>query len=62
MILDRKHFSFLEEVIDRGNFNAIGGYAEGRVLNSLEFLNKNGEVLGNQMTTAYMKRDRIKDI
>ena len=40
MTLDRKHFSFIVQVIDRGHFNAAGGYAEGRVLDSLEFLNK----------------------
>ena len=37
VILDRKHFSFLVQVIDRGHFIAAGGFAEGRVL---EFLNK----------------------
>ena len=26
--------------IDRGHLNAVGGYAEGRVLDSLEFINK----------------------
>ena len=40
MILDKKHFSFLVQVIDRGHLNAAGGYAEGRVLDILEFLNK----------------------
>ena len=40
VILDRKHFSFLLQVIDRSHLNAAGGYAEGRVLESLEFLNK----------------------
>jgi len=40
MILDRKYFSFLMQVIDRGHFNTAGGYAEGRVLDSLEFLDK----------------------
>ena len=40
MVLDRKHFSFLVQVIDRGHPNAAGGYADGRVLDSLEFLNK----------------------
>ena len=39
MILDRKHFSFLVQVINRGPLNAAGGYALGRVLNSLKFLN-----------------------
>ena len=42
VILDRKHFSFLVQVIDRGYLNAAGGYAEGWVLDSLEFLN-NGQ-------------------
>ena len=27
-------------MIDRGHLNAAGGYADGRVLDSLEFLNK----------------------
>ena len=36
MILDRKHFGFLMQVIDRGHLNAAGGYAEVRVLNILE--------------------------
>jgi len=40
VILDRMHFSFLVEVIDRGHLNAAGGYAEGKVLDVLEFLNK----------------------
>ena len=40
MILDRKHFSFLVQVIDRGHLNATGGYAEGKYLGNLEILNK----------------------
>ena len=40
MILDRKHFSFLVQVVDRGHPNIAGDYAEVRVLDSLEFLNK----------------------
>ena len=38
--LERKHFSFIMQVIDRSHLNAAGGYAEGKVLDSLEFLNK----------------------
>ena len=38
--MDREHFYFLVLVIDRGHLNAAGGYAEGRILDSLEFLNK----------------------
>ena len=38
-ILDRKHFSFLVEVIDRGHLYAAGGFAQSRVLDNLEFLN-----------------------
>ena len=38
--LDRKHFSFFVQVTDRGHLNATSGYAESRVLDSLEFLNK----------------------
>ena len=40
MILNRKHFSFLVQVIDRGHLNTTGDYGEGRVLDSLEFLVK----------------------
>ena len=40
VILDRKHFSFLVQVIEKDHLNAAGGYAEGRVLDSLELLNK----------------------
>ena len=40
VILDRNHFNFLVQVIDRGYVNAAGGYAEGGVLDSFEFLNK----------------------
>ena len=40
MILDRKHLSFLMKVIDRGHLHTSGGYAEGRILDSLEFLDK----------------------
>ena len=46
MILDRKHFSFLVQVIGRDHFNAAGGYTEGRVLDCLEFLNKGWRVIG----------------
>ena len=40
MIFDRKHFSFLKQVIDRDHLNTAGGYAEGRVLDNFEFLYK----------------------
>ena len=40
MILDRKHLSSLVLVINRGHINTASGYAEGIVLDSLEFLNK----------------------
>ena len=35
MIIDKKYLSLLVQVIDRGHPNAAGGYAEGRVLDSL---------------------------
>jgi len=38
VILDRKHFSFIVQVIDRGHHNAASGYAEGIVSDNLEFL------------------------
>ena len=61
MILDRKHFSILMQVIDTGHLYKAGGYAKGRVLDSLEILDiRDGEVLGNQMEAACMKRDRIR--
>ena len=40
MILDMKNFIFLVQVIGRGRLNAAGGYAEDRVLDILELLNK----------------------
>ena len=40
VILDSKPMSFHVYVINRGHPNAAGGYAEGRVLDILEFLNK----------------------
>ena len=46
VILDRKPFSFLEQVIDRGHLNRAGGYAEGRDLDSIEFLNKGWRGIG----------------
>ena len=55
MILDRKHFSLLVQVIDRDNLNAADDYAEGRVLNNLEYVDN----LGNQLGAAYMIRDPI---
>ena len=40
VIFDRKHFSFLVQVFGRAHLNTAGGYADGRVLDSLEFLDK----------------------
>ena len=62
-VSDRKHFSFLMQVINRGHPGSAGGYAEVGVLNGLEFLDKRWcEVLGNEMAAAFMKRDRIRGI
>ena len=49
MILDRKYFNFIVQVIDRGYLNTAGGYADSRVLDCLKFLNKGrwGEPNGN---------------
>ena len=60
MILDRKHLSFLVQVIDRGHLNAADGSAKCRVLDSFEFLNKaqDGEVLRNQIGAACIKKRR----
>ena len=38
MNLNRNHFSFLVQVIDRVHLNTTSGYAEGRDLDSLEIL------------------------
>ena len=38
--LDRKYFTILLQVIDRGHLKAAGGYVEGRVLDNFEFLNQ----------------------
>ena len=46
MILDRKHFSFLVQVIDRGHLHAAGGNAEGRFSDNLEFMNKRRRGIG----------------
>ena len=64
MILDRNHFGFLVQVIDRGHLNAVSGYAECRVFHILEFLNKASDenMLGNQMGAVHMKRGRKKNI
>ena len=42
MNLDRKHFSFFMQVIDRSHLKTASGYAEGRVLDRLDFLDKGG--------------------
>ena len=34
VLLDRKHFGFLLQVIDRGHPKTADGYAEGRVLDN----------------------------
>ena len=38
--MDRKHFDFLVQMIDGCHLYGTGGYAEDRVLDSLEFLDK----------------------
>ena len=40
VILDRKVFTFIMQVIDICYLDAAGGYAEGRVLDILDFLNQ----------------------
>ena len=37
VILYRKHFRLLMQMIDRGHHNAAGDYAQGRIWDSLEF-------------------------
>ena len=44
VVLDGKYLILLVQVIYRGHHNAAGGYAEGRVLDSLELLNKGWEL------------------
>ena len=38
VMMDRKHISFLSQMINGSHLNAAGGYAESRVLDSMEFL------------------------
>ena len=38
VIVDRNHFDFLVYIVDGSHLHADGDYAEGRVLDSLEFL------------------------
>ena len=38
MIVERKHLNFLVYIVDGSHLHAAGDYAEGRVLDSLEFL------------------------
>ena len=49
MILDRKYFSFLLQVIDRAS-----DYADGRVLNNLELVNKEGTVRHWEQNGSYI--------
>ena len=60
--MDSKQYNSFVQVIDRGHLNAAGGFAEGRVLNCLEFLKRDGEVLRNLIGAACMKRNQIRDI
>ena len=43
---DRKYFSFLVRVIDRGYLNVAGGYTQFMVFDSLELQNKGWTVVG----------------
>ena len=49
-------------MIDRGHPNAADDYADDRVWDSLEFLNKGWRGVWNQMKAAYMKREQVRDI
>ena len=40
LIIDRKHFDFLVQMIDGGHLQKTGGYAGGKVLDSLHFLDR----------------------
>ena len=60
--MDRKHFSFLMLVIDGGHLNAAGGYAEGRVLDSLEFLNQGWSGVSEPNWSCIHENYRIRDV
>ena len=61
MILERKNFSFLVQVIDIRYFYTDIGIRRAEFWIVWSFWLRNGEMLGNQMGAAYMKRDRISD-
>ena len=54
------------QVMDRGHSNAADGYAEGRVLNSLEFLNRGwwgtGEPNGSCIYEKELDKEHIGDM
>ena len=56
MILDRKHISLIVQVINKQHFNAAGGYAEGRVLDSLKFMNMGQSVVGEPNGSCIHKK------
>ena len=57
MILDRKHFSFLVQMIDRGHLNEVGGYAVARFLDNFETLN----VWHPHFIDLISKKNRMRD-
>ena len=63
MILDRKDFSLLVKVININHHNAAGSYAEVRVSDSMEFMNKGlvGEPNGNCMHEKGLDKGHIGD-
>ena len=61
MILYRKHFSFLVQLIDIGHLNAAGRYAEGRVLDISEFLNKEWRGIGEPNGSCILEKGPDKE-
>ena len=61
MISDRKHLCLLVQVIDRGRYNTAGGYAEGRVLDSLKFLNEEWLGVGEPNSSSIHDKGLLGD-
>ena len=62
MILDRKHFGFFMQVINRGHLNTAGSYAEGRVVDSLEILDKGWWDVGEPNVSCIHEKGPDKEL
>ena len=49
-------------MIDGSHLDAAGGYAEGGILECLQFMDHDDKTLGNRKGAAWIKRDRIRDL